>query len=159
MIITDEEAALAELRRLVQPTADPALDDATEFLPLLEPPYKRASVWAASTAYSFGDVVIPATRNGRRYVCVVSGTGSSTEPSWATGRDATVTDGDATLQEAGREYDLWDFFKAARDGWLLKAAKASEYKNIQVDATRNERGSVYDHCIQMAEKYAPVEIG
>lgn len=52
--------------------------------------------WVALTAYSVGDIVKPATRDGNEYVCTVAGTSGASEPTFVTtvgGEtvDATVT--------------------------------------------------------------------
>ncbi len=57
-----------------------------------------APTWAASTAYSVGDVVIPTTTNGHMYVCTAGGTSGASEPTWPTTDGATVTDNTATWE-------------------------------------------------------------
>jgi hypothetical protein len=50
--------------------------------------------WAATTAYSADDIVIPTTPNGHKYKCTTGGTSSGTEPtSWP----ATSTQSDGTV--------------------------------------------------------------
>ena len=53
------------------------------------------AAWAASTAYSLGDVVRPTTRNGFNYECTTAGTSDASEPSWPTTPGNTVNDGTA----------------------------------------------------------------
>lgn len=57
----------------------------------------KPAAWAASTAYSFGDLVMPTTANGYRYRCTTAGTSNDTEgePTWDTvlGGTTTETDG------------------------------------------------------------------
>ena len=68
------------------------------------------SAWVASTPYDVDDIVIPTTRTGRRYICTVSGTSHSSEPTWPTTDKATVTDNTATWQEYGgdlADLDVW----------------------------------------------------
>lgn len=57
--------------------------------------------WGASTAYSVGQVVRPATANGYVYECVVAGTSGSTAPTFPTVFGETVTDGTVTWVCAG----------------------------------------------------------
>ena len=55
----------------------------------------RGTVWAASTAYTLGQVVVPTTgkENGAKYICTTAGTShATTEPTWPTTEGATVTD-------------------------------------------------------------------
>ncbi len=66
------------------------------------------SAWAASTAYSVGDIVVPTTANGYYYECTVAGTSDTAEPTWPTTIGNTVADGGAT--------------------WQCKAARPSEYE-------------------------------
>jgi len=40
--------------------------------------------WAATTAYTAGDVIRPTTGNGKLYVAITSGTSGGTEPTWTT---------------------------------------------------------------------------
>lgn len=54
------------------------------------------AVWAASTAYSLGDAVRPATRDGRTYECTTAGTSGASEPSFDTTVDNTTADNTAT---------------------------------------------------------------
>lgn len=57
-----------------------------------------ASAWAASTAYSVGDYVIPTTANGHIYKCTVAGTSGSSEPVWPTTDGNIVVDGGVTWE-------------------------------------------------------------
>ena len=56
----------------------------------------QPSTWAASTAYSVGDYVIPTTPNGYFYVCTVAGTSDTSEPTWPATIDDTVVDNTVT---------------------------------------------------------------
>lgn len=48
--------------------------------------------WAASTAYSVGDVVKPTTQDGYEYVCVTAGTSHTAEPTFVAVPGATTTE-------------------------------------------------------------------
>ena len=69
------------------------------------------SAWAASTSYSEGDIVIPTSRNGRRYRAMNAGTSASSEPTWPTTDGGQVDDNDITWEEYGGEHadeTYWD---------------------------------------------------
>jgi len=68
------------------------------------------SSWAGTTSYSEGDIVIPTTRNGRRYRARNAGTSGSGEPSWPTTDEATVSDNDITWEEYGGEHCDMEYF-------------------------------------------------
>lgn len=53
----------------------------------------NATVWAASTSYTVGQVVKPATDNGFIYECTTAGTSGASAPVWATTEGSTVNDG------------------------------------------------------------------
>lgn len=55
--------------------------------------------WAASTAYSSGDTILPATPNGHVYKCTTAGTSGSSAPSWGTTAGGTTSDGGAVWTE------------------------------------------------------------
>jgi hypothetical protein len=57
--------------------------------------------WAASTAYSLGDIVVPkgagqGAENGFRYECTTAGTSDASEPTWPTVEGETVDDNTVT---------------------------------------------------------------
>jgi len=54
-------------------------------------------LWAATTAYSLGDVVRPAAEPAECYVCTTAGTSGASEPTWNTGVGDTTSDGGGTL--------------------------------------------------------------
>jgi len=58
--------------------------------------------WAASTAKSVGDWVLPTTSNGYYYECTTAGTTGTDEPTWPTTPGQTVTDG--TVEWTCRDY-------------------------------------------------------
>ncbi len=56
------------------------------------------NAWAATTAYSVGDIVRPTTHNNRRFRCVIAGTSSGVEPTWNTTFGAEQSDNSVTWQ-------------------------------------------------------------
>lgn len=73
------------------------------------------SAWAGTTAKSEGDIVVPTTRNGRRYRAQGAGTTGGSEPTWPTTDGGTVVDNDITWEEYGGEHadnEFWADVKA-----------------------------------------------
>ena len=58
----------------------------------------KGSAWAASTAYSLGDIVVPTAglENGFRYECTAAGSSDASEPTWPLTEGGTVVDGTVT---------------------------------------------------------------
>jgi hypothetical protein len=68
------------------------------------------SAHATETSYAEGDIVVPTTRNGRRYRATNAGTSGASEPTWPTTAGETVTDNDITWEEYGGEHADIEFF-------------------------------------------------
>lgn len=156
-------SALDELKRNVQPDVEPALDEATDLEPLLDA-VQRASIWAVSTAYVYGDVVMPTTRNGHRYKCIVAGTSGTTEPTWLKSTAAQQTDGTSspalTWQEDGPDYsNVFDVRLASHNAWVMKAGKVSELTDYWIGQQRVSEDQLFTHCMKMADRFAPLLVG
>jgi hypothetical protein len=148
-----KEIALAELRRLVQPETTPTLDD-VELNAVLDTA-QRASFWLLSTAFIFGAVVLPATKNGHRYKCSQGGTTAAVEPTWPTRDGARVTDNTVTWEEAGPDYEnVFDIRAAAHEAWLIKEAKAVEL----FDGGDQKLSQIAERCREKAQAFSPVKI-
>lgn len=152
-----EDAAFVRLARMVAMDEEPTLSD-QDLLRLLDK-HVRGTVWTAATVYAYGDQVIPATRNGRRYICAVAGTSAATEPDWPAVDFGEVTDGTVTWQEAGLDWtDGWDLEAAAHEAWMEKAAIAASAHDFQTDQQSFTRSQLIAHCERMAGRYAPVRV-
>ena len=57
------------------------------------------TAWAASTAYTVGQIRRPTVHNGLVYDVTVAGTSGTTEPAWPTAVGGTVADGGVTWRE------------------------------------------------------------
>lgn len=104
--------------------------------------YFAVAAWAASTAYSAGDLrkqTSPTAGNERVFVCVVAGTSGGTEPTWVLTRGAKTTDNTITWQEvtgvAGVNGDVtntpnWTTIKntAVSLGQVIKRDSAASYQ-------------------------------
>ena len=156
-LLTDEAEARARISAGCSADTDPALA-AGDLDRLVAPPFKVASEWAAETVYAYGEVVIPVTRNGRRYKVVTAGTGAATEPSWPDYDGGRVTDGTATLEEIGPEVDLWDIGAAIHEGWKLKMGYAARRASIAIGQNRKEAQHIFDHCKEMMMLYLPTRV-
>lgn len=147
-----KEIALAALKMFAQPDSVPQLDD-PELNAILDGA-QRASFWTLTTAFTFGAVVLPATKNGHRYVCSQGGTTAATEPTWPTRDGATVSDGTVIWREAGADYEnVFDIRAASQNAWLAKKAKASEL----FDAGDQKLSQIAEVCEQMAESFEPIK--
>lgn len=163
-----EQEALDRLVIMVEANTCPTLDydTASSELRMILAMHKRASVWAANTAYQIGDRILPtaANRNGCRYIAVkyrttgTDQTTGTTEPSWSTTRYSQVTDDQIVWQEDGFDWngDLWDLTAAARAGWLLKASKASLTSDVVRGELEIKSSQLFDHCMTMANQCVPV---
>lgn len=163
-----EQEALDMLVIMVEANTCPTLDydTATSELRVILAKHKRASVWTTNTAYQIGDRIVPtaANRNGCRYIAIeyrttgTDQTTGTTEPIWSTTRNARITDDQIVWQEDGFDWngELWDLTAAARDGWLLKASKASLTSDVVRGELEIKSSQLFDHCIAMSQKYQPV---
>ncbi len=167
---SDCTAARARLIALVEPTVTPTLTttpDGTSEIDAILDNHRRATTWTPNTAYSSGAIVLPTVRNGHRYRCAQAGTSGATsavEPAWLTRNAATITDGDSdpmlTWAEDGPDYaNIYDVRAAAHEAWMLKAAKAVENFDLKIGSLSFSLEQGYAHCVQMAQKYAPLSFG
>jgi hypothetical protein len=129
---------------------------------------RLASTWAAGTAYNVGDWTVPPVRNNYFYISVQPGTSQSAARGYY---DFPRIDGQcfsdgssdpALIWEAvegdifnpgihGAERNVYDINKAARECWLLKARKASQFVN-DGDISFSQ---MHEHCTKEAEKFHP----
>lgn len=75
--------------------------------------------WAASTAYSVGDMVRPSTSNNRVFRCTTAGTSGASEPTWDTTIGNTTNDGSVvwtTHDDVSRQPFLIDGDKIIMNG-------------------------------------------
>ena len=64
------------------------------------------ATWTTLTAYDLGDIVMPVTANGHKYICTTAGTTAAPEPTWTLVPDSVQpTDGTAVWTENGIDAD------------------------------------------------------
>lgn len=101
--------------RTLQATSNPGVDQIT-----LTPTYILDD-WAASTAYSLGDLVIPTTPNGYKYKVTTAGTSDGSEPTWPTTLGATVADGTVVWTCLSATHPITEIKLATSSGGLAGA--------------------------------------
>jgi hypothetical protein len=118
----------------------------------------RAAVHAVSTAYDFGDKVIPATANGRVYQCIEGGTTGATAPTWPKNSAARIgqafDDGTATWKDIGPAHaERYDLNAASRECWLKRAQELAIKTDVSTDGTSIKRSQLYEQAIAQAKRY------
>lgn len=126
---------------------------------------RRVSTHTVSTAYAVGDLVIPATPNGRQYRCIRAGTSSVTAPTWITDPSLQYTgqrvaDGNDLLwQDDGPSaQETYDLRRAVYRAWLEKAGKAAADIAVSDMNKTVQLQQVHEHCVGMASRYRPMGI-
>lgn len=78
--------------------------------------------WAAATAYTEGDWIIPTTPNGYKYKCSTSGIShASTEPTWPTSIGSTVVDNTCVWTCVGAVHPITEVKLATTEAGLDSA--------------------------------------
>ena len=95
--------------------SDPGVDQITVSLSAVN------SDWAASTAYSASDRVVPTSANGYKYEAQGAGTSDSGEPTWPTTIGDTVVDNGVTWENVGEVHVSTEFKLALSSGGLASA--------------------------------------
>jgi hypothetical protein len=112
-------------------------------------------VWQASHAYTAGEVVVPATRNGHAYTVTTPGTSGTGEPYWGTDDGSTTTDGGVTWTETTAVvwFPTYDLNAAAAEGWRWKAARTSDAVTFGTQGDNYNAEQLHTHCLDMARYY------
>lgn len=119
--------------------------------------YGEDTPWAAATAYTAGQVVVPTDRSGKAYLVTAGGTShATTEPTWPTTSGDTVTDGTVTWAIADQEPWLptWRLQRAAAEGWRWKAAKVAGSYDFSAEGSNFSRSQMHKACLEMAASYS-----
>lgn len=80
--------------------------------------------WAATTAYTVGQIVRPTTGNAHVYRAIVAGTSAGSQPTWPTVSGQTVVDSGVTWAEIGRGVTQLDF---ADPSWTTATISGIRY--------------------------------
>jgi len=131
--------------------------DSTDLAALVDK-WESYTVWTASTAYAVGDRIVPTTPNGRLYQVIIAGTSDATEPDWpeyTTYPYYAMSDGqDLTWEDIGpASPKRWDIMSASREGWLLKASRATGLVNVTDGAVNAQMGELQNKCIKQASRF------
>jgi len=121
---------------------------------------------ANSTAYSLGDLVIPAVSNDYTYKCTVAGTTASSAPTWPTSTGDTVVDGTVTWKNMGVEligFRLTPAYTPTFDSEdsLIDVFMPKDSFQINVDGSRLEALKTllgYTKCVMRVEADGGVHI-
>jgi hypothetical protein len=119
--------------------------------------HMRCGVWTPSTLYIYGDEVQVYPRNGRRYMCIQTGTSSSTAPEWSIYPSSHMADGTANWEDAGPDYEnVFDVRAAAHECWSVKAARASHLVTTSAGNSRVEASLLHEQCRARAREFTPL---
>lgn len=135
----------------------------------------RASVWAASTHYDYGDRVVPTTRAGYVFTASQAGTSGTVEPDWPTlyGGESlwnlrtphyeTFNTGltDGTVEWAAQHPDfseIYDVDRASYEAWLLRAARVAPTYDVSTGEVSLKREQIIGHYLTMADRFRAVSV-
>ena len=160
-IITSSATATTMLKAYLQHDVAPVLSDA-EVTALLER-WAIATIWVTETTYVYGQYIVPSDgepaylyRVGENSDGTWGGTTGTSEPDWTAG---SATDGTVTWEYVSVAPPcIWDLRSAAREGWLMKAAKSAACVDINDGSMRAAQSAIYDHCMRMADRYLPIGV-
>jgi len=156
--------AYEELLLHAEPDCPPSIEG--EEAAILER-HMRCGVWTASTLYIYGDEVQVFPRNGRRYMCVHSGTSGASAPEWprsvsenywpgfASGR--LTESGGVSWMDVGCDYEnVFDVRAAAHEAWTIKTARASHLITTSAGNARVEASALQEQCRARAKEFTPL---
>jgi len=106
--------------RQLQANSNPGVDDITLT------PTNTTDDWAATTAYTVGNMVQPTTPNGYVYRCTTAGTSAGSEPTWPTADPGdTVADGTVVWTLVSAAHDTTEITLALTSGALATNTRRS----------------------------------
>ena len=156
--------AYEELLLHAEPDCPPSIEG--EEAAILER-HMRCGVWEPSTFYTYGDEVQIYPRNGRRYMCVGSGTSGASAPEWPQvsgynwpgfpGSRIADGSGGVSWEDVGCDYDnVFDVRAAAHEAWTIKTARASHLITTSAGNARVEASALQEQCRARAKEFTPL---
>lgn len=115
-------------------------------------PQQPATTWTALHSYLAGDLVKPTVRNGHVYQALGAATSGASQPTWPTGRRATVADGGVTWTEWGLDIvpdDIVNLTMGAGANNVLRFTGL--YRNLNTKLARRMGLVCYGYMIRAAE--------
>lgn len=99
--------------RILEANSNPGVDDITLT------PTNTLAEWAATTAYTVGNMLEPVTPNTFVYRCTTAGTSAGSEPTWPTAAIGdTVADGTVVWTLVGKRHEITEIKLALTAGGL-----------------------------------------
>jgi hypothetical protein len=149
------DQVIERVKAMAQASVDPTLTD--DQVGDVVDQAQTFQSYAASTAYTVGQIVQPSAPNGHRYECTTAGTTAASAPTWPTSKGSSVTDGTVTWTEAGPAHpEQYDVRRATYLAWLLKAGEATASYTFSSDGQSFNRSDLIQHCLEMADRYRPL---
>lgn len=124
--------------RTLQTTTSPGVNQIT-----LTPTYILAE-WAASTAYTLGQLREPTTPNNFKYKVVTAGTSAASEPTWPTSIGSQVTDGTVVWECLSATHPITEIKLATTSGGLAGATGGAAL-NLGTSVTSGTANKVEVH--------------
>jgi hypothetical protein len=158
--------AFTEVFDAVQPTVEPVLTygggvtaDATKELDRIILASARGTPWSASLVVTYGQIVFPSVRMGRRFKVVQAGTMAATEPTWPEYDYGFVSSGTAELVEDGPDYaNVYDIRRAIYKALDAKVQKSVNQNQYIQDSRAQASSYLYLNLVRERDRYASVGI-
>jgi hypothetical protein len=160
-VAEQETAAIAEVKRRAQVTVAPVIAD--EDITAILSEYQLASIWENAHLYVVGEEILPTTRNGHRYRCIVGGTSGATEPTFPTDLGGRVAEGTGnpklTWQEVGGDYDnVFDIRGLTYAILDLKVKRCAIAVDQKTPVGSLSASQMYEHWKKERDGYAPLGV-
>jgi hypothetical protein len=114
-----------------------------------------APVWAASTAYTVGQAVVPSTGNGFVYVCDTAGTSGASAPVWALTEGNVVNDGSVVWKtvKINQTPNVKEIMGVSNDGTAANGAGNFVTATLQAVIPLNADAGRQDFKVRVSYRY------